>query len=668
MIPLKFSEFIRLHIWKRLPAILSTVVVSALFFLYYVGILDFSFIERPEGWSEHRVLFSELVNSNGKKPEKEPADTQISDETTSPVTDERPHDDTTKADTDKKEPQKDPDRDTSSLYFSYDKVSKLKEDGYKLSDKIFDDSCVFGTLDTKFSLPEDFTYSWKTYVDEKIVKFTDGTESKVETTSKTEQRPAIELYMGYIIYDDEGVLYLISPDGAVMRQYNDKEFVPAYTRDREGRPLFYRYVTTSEKYPITMGKPDDDGNREWTQTGQLSVKKKEYYYLSDNGQTFEKSDYNDVTDNRGLYFDYPSYYGVMDKNYIDKINADTSEGKKNTENLNVFRYFVSRTRFFTDKDGKTTMEESANWIFGNHSFKYDDYKFDRFGILLPDEEELKKDEESTDTADDKENGKDDKEDSKKTEDTAEDESLDEDIITIDKIFPYTAAYNYSEKYATVLKDIEWSYDHDVKNEEGKTEKKTFDVTTNELRVINENGEIMFDSKKNYFSPSLNWTAHEKYSRPLLSGIESLGHYYFDHGLMRLRVQSWDCYQFAEYDMVRIVTDEEILVDPKGNQFNIPTGYKLISYSNGILLLEKNGRYGYMNYLGAWITEPDLISANPFLEGVAVCRNKNGSYGVIDRDGDIIIPFTYDYISNISGGTLAAYGASFGWTIYQKMAK
>ena len=138
--------------------------------------------------------------------------------------------------------------------------------------------------------------------------------------------------------------------------------------------------------------------------------------------------------------------------------------------------------------------------------------------------------------------------------------------------------------------------------------------------------------------------------------------------MRLRVQSWDCYQFAEYDMVRIVSDQDILIDPRGNQFNIPTGYKLRSYSNGILLLEKNGRYGYMNYIGAWIMDPVLKSGEPFLEGVAVCQNSYGSYGVIDREGNVVIPFAYDYISNISGGTIAAYMKDSGWTVYQKMVK
>ena len=118
----------------------------------------------------------------------------------------------------------------------------------------------------------------------------------------------------------------------------------------------------------------------------------------------------------------------------------------------------------------------------------------------------------------------------------------------------------------------------------------------------------------------------------------------------------------------MVTDEDVLVSPTGKRFDIPSGYDLISYSDGILLLEKDGEYGYLNTYGNWIRDPELLDAKPFLEGVAVCKNIEGNYGVIDTNGKAIIPFNYDYISNISSGTIAAFSKTTGWTVFQKMSK
>ena len=233
------------------------------------------------------------------------------------------------------------------------------------------------------------------------------------------------------------------------------------------------------------------------------------------------------------------------------------------------------------------------------------------------------------------------------------------------MFPYSAAYSYTGGYATVMTDIKWDYYHEEDDGYGTKINKYYEVTSNELRVIDKDGKIMFDSRKNYFS-DLGWTANERFVEPLSRMEASLGSYYFDHGYMRLRVQSYDRYYFTDLDSIFIVSDEDMLVDPRGERFAIPSGYKLISYSDGILLLEKDGLYGYMNTSGVWIREPDMEDAKPFFEGVAVCKNREGTYGVIGTDGKVIIPFDYSYISNMSSGTMLAYSDTYGWKIYQKM--
>ena len=607
---MKLSELIKLHILKRLPALLATAVIVALFSLYYVGILDVSFIERPEKWKDNIYLFMDIFDGSEK--------TEIEGEViqnTDPVP-EKDEPEKENTDRENKKPER-PDGDTltGTNILTFETVSAMKEAGYYLTDKVYDETCILAKLTPEYQWPDKFSYTWKTYDQQKVTTFEDGTESKVETIRASAERAALELYMGYIIYDDNGVLYLIGPDGAVLRQYSDTEFIPAYTRDKEGRPLFYKNTSYTAEYPTELSEEEnEEGEREWLDTSTITVHDKIYYYLDASGQNFQKSDYNDATDNRGLYFDYPAYYGTTDSP--------------------LKRYYRNTTKIVTDLDSKTGVFDSMNWLFSKETVKVGELEFDKDGYLIT-EEEI-------------------------PEDTPEEERE-----TLEKMFPYTMAYNYSEGYATVFMDIDWSYEHDVENDEGETEKKSFDVTTNELRVVNTDGDVMFESRKNFFS-SLSWTAHEKYTSPLVTDISSIGSYYFDHGLMRVRLQSWDCYYFAEFDTVKIVTDESLLIRPNGEVFSIPTGYKLISYSDGVMLLEKDGKYGYLNYLSNWIRDPELLDAKPFVEGIAVCKNSEGNYGAIDTKGNAVIPFNYSYISNISSGTIVAYSESSGWTVYQKM--
>jgi len=607
---MKFSELLKIHLIRRIPALLGAGFIVLAFTLYYVGIIDVSFIDRPEEWSDNINLLAEMIDPDKKEKNdqkdqaSEENDTPESEKNDVPTSDNRPS----------KRPNNNGDPAPNvNLMPTFSSVAALKEEGYRLTDKPWDSTTVFGKLECNYSWPREFSYSWKIYDKQEKIEHIDGTETTVENVRVSGERAALELYMGYIIYDDNDTLYLIGPDGAVLMEYDDTVYIPAYTRDLEGRPLFYKQITRKEKYPVLLGNKDDKGNYKWDKTGTLTYTDKEYYYLAKDGHTFKKSDYNDVTDNRGLYFDYPSYYGAMDSKFS--------------------RYFFNTTKFFTDLKGETGIVHDLNWVYSKNKIELEKLKFDEEGFLITDEEQKEGEEK-----------------------------------TLNSMFPYTMAYNFNEKYATVFMDIDWSYEHDVKNEEGKTEKKTFDVTTNEMRIINEKGEVMFDAKKNYYSPEFKWTSHERFVAPLYNGIQSIGSYYFDHGLMRIRIQTYDCYYYSEFDTIKIVTDEDVLIYPNGERFNIPNGYTLISYSDGILLLEKDGKYGFMNYMGNWIRDPEYPDAGPFIEGVAVLQSKEGNYGVVNTDGEIVIPFIYDYVSNISSGTIVAYSDNTGWTVYQKMTK
>ncbi len=152
-----------------------------------------------------------------------------------------------------------------------------------------------------------------------------------------------------------------------------------------------------------------------------------------------------------------------------------------------------------------------------------------------------------------------------------------------------------------------------------------------------------------------------YFEPLNRDLSSVGAYYFDNGYVMMRyarvgMQSW-----------RLYFNENRLLDKNGAEFSIPGNYRLENYSEGVLLLEKDGRYGYMDTNGAWVSPAVYTEAQPFLQGLAVARSEEGGYGVIDKNGDTVLPFIFDYVSNASRGYLTAFSWGRGWELYAIVA-
>ena len=153
-----------------------------------------------------------------------------------------------------------------------------------------------------------------------------------------------------------------------------------------------------------------------------------------------------------------------------------------------------------------------------------------------------------------------------------------------------------------------------------------------------------------------------YSEPVLKGIDSVGSLYFDYGYVMVRQVDIDS-QFRD----KISGDYQYLVDSVGQKYQIPTGYKLLAYSDGVLLLERNGYYGYYHVDGRWIAQPIYTYARPFAEGLGVIGFSGSKKGVVDTNGNLIVPFKYDYISGISSGVFSAYNED-GWKIIAKLDK
>ena len=186
-----------------------------------------------------------------------------------------------------------------------------------------------------------------------------------------------------------------------------------------------------------------------------------------------------------------------------------------------------------------------------------------------------------------------------------------------------------------------------------------------LRIINTSGGSAVYLNRSYkadYDRGGQYTT-EFYTLPFDRDIYQLGYYYYDHGYTRvLRCER------LSYNINVYTANDELLVDASGNAYHVPDGYDLISYSEGILLLKRDGRYGYYHVDGYWVAQPVFTYAMPFVEGLGVIGFEDGIKGVIDTSGNVVIPFAYDEIEGISSGVILCYSEEDGWKIFAKLAK
>ena len=191
-----------------------------------------------------------------------------------------------------------------------------------------------------------------------------------------------------------------------------------------------------------------------------------------------------------------------------------------------------------------------------------------------------------------------------------------------------------------------------------------DESGSRLCAINKSGVRMVDAVRNYIHLTDGGTATliDGNHFPDTLGQENVGMLTFSNSLMRVRRRLINTSAgYTVYD------DYTVLVDTDGRYFNTPAGYELVSYSDGVLLLEKNGYYGFMDRSGRWIAQPKYTYAQPFSEGLAVLGFASGARCMIDTKGNIVLPMAYTHISQCSNGVVVAFAEGHGWTVYNKMS-
>ncbi len=516
---------------------------------YHEEVFDFTFIERETSAAETDTVTVQPDETDEIQPE---TDTQsdLEETTAAPDTETAPSEETsapeetqpseTEAVTEPAKPDADHgERQLKAYISSLDKASELSADGYKVTSDSFTSDFIFAVVETDAQIGSEYSLGSRTvFTHERVLNDAKDISKGfiiAHNAAGEEERPVVDVYMDYIIVHHGEKCTLLKSDGTVLIEDFDVEYyVPAYTRDKSGNALFK--AEEQSRY-----NPKNTVTR--------------YYYVAKNG-TLQVSNYNDATDNRGIYVNYPADFGVSDSG------------------LNVYH-------------------NTEKGLFG-------------YGA---------------------------------SSDAVEEED-----------YRYIAAYGHSSGLAVAVE------------------------TDGLLYILAGQYDEETGIMKTYISAAYEYYQQEPFRRFLRHlllqktfGEESLGYLYFDHGLIRVRAQIIDAWHWETYGNRKISTDSDILLRLDGSEFSLPPDYDLVAYSDGILLLEKNGYYGYMDYTGKWILDPIYTYAEPFYEGLAAVGT-DGAVGLIDVGGNFVISPLFDYVSSVSGGAFAAYDGDYGWVIFNKMAK
>ena len=226
------------QIGRRLLPVLFLGIVTAAAFLYAQGWFSLTFL------AEEEPLPSLTPSSPlASEPDTELTGDIITPDDTTPVRVQIP----TPTDPRRAICEDDILRMCGSLYFEPLSVPKLQNAGYSHSTEPYSGSTSLFAFAGGF----DFLPKVRSYYDgseEKVSYVRPDVQSPLEPVyeSTVVEVPAVKLYMGYLLLDDSAQTKLYTSDGLYLFSYRTAEYFPAYTRDRQGNPVFYRMETTEE--------------------------------------------------------------------------------------------------------------------------------------------------------------------------------------------------------------------------------------------------------------------------------------------------------------------------------------------------------------------------------------------------------------------------------------
>ena len=103
-----------------------------------------------------------------------------------------------------------------------------------------------------------------------------------------------------------------------------------------------------------------------------------------------------------------------------------------------------------------------------------------------------------------------------------------------------------------------------------------------------------------------------------------------------------------------------LMDTNGSTVVEPRYDQIGKFNDGIAMVTRSNKTGYVNKSGDEIVPPYYDDAEDFHNSLAIVGEK-GKYGVINRNGKMVIPLSYDEIGDFSEGKAAVFnGDKYGY--------
>jgi len=91
-----------------------------------------------------------------------------------------------------------------------------------------------------------------------------------------------------------------------------------------------------------------------------------------------------------------------------------------------------------------------------------------------------------------------------------------------------------------------------------------------------------------------------------------------------------------------------VVNEAGDEINKTPYSYATTCSEGLICVQKDGYYGYIDIEGNTVIDFIYLYAYPFNDGLAKVQNSNYQYGFINREGKLIIDFSNNYINDFYG--------------------
>jgi hypothetical protein len=123
-------------------------------------------------------------------------------------------------------------------------------------------------------------------------------------------------------------------------------------------------------------------------------------------------------------------------------------------------------------------------------------------------------------------------------------------------------------------------------------------------------------------------------------------------------------QYKEGRVVYVLNGNMGVMDEKGNVITKKPYNYISDFNDGIAIIgvsNKEGSYGY-GYIdkdGNEIVNPKFLSADEFVEDRAIIQFENKEYGLINKDGIILITYKYQYVGKLGNGLMVFSDKSTG---------